>query len=1722
MGDQSQSQDRSFQSMMNPNSFNMNQGFPQQMMNLDNSMMSAGGGNNQATSQMFDMVNNMFKMMMMNQNGGQFNPNALQSMMSQYTNNMNSSNMGGMNANNVNSQLMGVNQFQNNIQPQQYQQQQQQSQLKQNSNINLNNTMTRENIDTAFRSMEDRFFNQQNDLQNFYDKLQKPNQSPIGINKNQQIYNNQNLNLINKKNNNPQITGNNSSNLFDLSGFSDQQLQSKSEFVEYDNNFDQSQNFNNFQSSNKQSFAGNQNPRGQAGQNKEEDNDLFHKSYNQKGVIQAGNGRNEDIMHNNQNQDRNLGNMHNDRKTNNLNNEKPVNQGNLRNSQMPNKFEEKSYNVENVNSSSVMGDDNEFLRDSILNMHQHQGQNQYSRNQQNFNKMNNYESEYQQKEKLNQKQFNSNSLSDNDQQYLMSNQKVRGNNLINDESRFNRGQIDNIHPPLSTKSQYQNRPYDNNQEEEINQYLPIQSKNSRQTFADDERPIKGAKNQNNQYQDQFEQQVDSLPSQKQAQNKNIQIQNKMNNYQEVDQPIKSQNKNYFNDERPIQTQKNNQNKNFVDDEDETPIQAAKNQLKKNQMGNESDLNQQNFNTSRCFNPIEEIPIKSKAGFRRFEDLIEEKMREEGQEDFQDYNDYNKGQGGSKRQSFLKKGSRTFLSNAQKRSKAAQNHIEEIGNQQKGDVIGGSASVTNIQKPKKTTSNNFKSASSLQKNEGFSGSTPNNFNEKPVGGSSKLNQIHSTGGLDSLNQISSNVDITGKGNGQKEKKKFLQRGQGKGGGIQGFKKEECANAQSSSQIKDTNEKPPQNSGSSNGNNNQQKKNDKKPQQQKQQKNSDFISLDDEDDYNPRNAKKKRKDSNEDYDNKDEFNDDQEENEFGGKKYQSFKYLQDNQDDDEQENDYGQKFNKNSRPPTSLANNQDKAIRKDSEENKNKINKSEGAYQFDDEEEWGDEDHNRKNNKINNKNKFGRKEDEKKNNKLNIHDSDIGSSKEDENEFRDDKSNNDDEFNDDPDQQYSKVVQKYFNKKGNSQKGSNSNNNNNSQQKGSAGGISLNDLTPEQKRQLIQEFTNEQIEKLDSEVSKVKLENERVKRMRSKYEDLLKSFNKEKEQFAKQKELEIQELEEWKKEEKKKIQNEKRIADRQQKAMQNMPNRKEREEIENLKAINKKLQEEIKIKDQRNKLTIDRQKKLIDELTQKNQELKDEIKHLENMRLDGGAGSNLNKQNNLSRTSSTKIPQKVPTKSPFKSKPSKNLGEDAYQNGMDDDEGLSYSQNNQKNQMKKSNVTGDFQKKKNKQMSSNYDYQYDNNTAKYNNDDDNYKYGYNQDQDDNYNDHNDEDEDEDAQFENYENYQREPSISIASKGSKQGQKNKMHADVSQDYENSYSGKKDEENEDEHLETYEDIINFNPTSHTYSENHKKTKIETKQSVNLKQQHSADVPTSTSNRMNSKSNSISIQNANNSVGSTNTAMSSVSSANKNDKKKLVQNEKHEKENKQQIVNSNNTQQKQQVQQKAQKQQVTQQKQYKYDISTLSQCRNISIRQIGDEIQREQFHYDQNIFYQNAIHNLNNPSQPISENITMDGKIQTFYEDGRQIVQFANGVKRQVFPNGYTLVNFVNQDVKQVLPDHTVIYYFADAQTTQTTLINQINIYNFPSNQIEIHLPSGRKEIIFADGTEKYIYEDGEEKTFFADGSIQTVDVNKVKRIRYKNGKEDIIYPDQNTESAH
>ena len=142
--------------------------------------------------------------------------------------------------------------------------------------------------------------------------------------------------------------------------------------------------------------------------------------------------------------------------------------------------------------------------------------------------------------------------------------------------------------------------------------------------------------------------------------------------------------------------------------------------------------------------------------------------------------------------------------------------------------------------------------------------------------------------------------------------------------------------------------------------------------------------------------------------------------------------------------------------------------------------------------------------------------------------------------------------------------------------------------------------------IQKIANEKVEMLNSELAKFKLENERVKKIRQKHEEMLKNLNKDIAEWNKQKEKDIKEFEDWKQEETKKIKNEKKLSERQQKTLSNMPNRKEREEIDNLKKQIAKLTEDLQTKDKRTKLNVDRFKRQIEELEQRNTELVQELR------------------------------------------------------------------------------------------------------------------------------------------------------------------------------------------------------------------------------------------------------------------------------------------------------------------------------------------------------------------------------------------------------------------------------------------------------------------------------------------------------------------------------------
>ncbi|XP_065592570.1 LOW QUALITY PROTEIN: uncharacterized protein LOC136048717 [Cyrtonyx montezumae] len=133
------------------------------------------------------------------------------------------------------------------------------------------------------------------------------------------------------------------------------------------------------------------------------------------------------------------------------------------------------------------------------------------------------------------------------------------------------------------------------------------------------------------------------------------------------------------------------------------------------------------------------------------------------------------------------------------------------------------------------------------------------------------------------------------------------------------------------------------------------------------------------------------------------------------------------------------------------------------------------------------------------------------------------------------------------------------------------------------------------------------------------------------------------------------------------------------------------------------------------------------------------------------------------------------------------------------------------------------------------------------------------------------------------------------------------------------------------------------------------------------------------------------------------------------------------------------------------------------------------------------------------------------DGKVEEVLTDGRRIITFRNGTKKEISADKkMTTISFYNGDVKKIMPDQRVIYYYADAQTTHTAYPEGLEVLQFPNNQIEKHYPDGMQEIVFPDHTVKCLYSDGFEETFFPDGTVVKVEKNGDKLVVFSNGQKD------------
>ncbi|XP_035745524.1 centromere protein J-like [Egretta garzetta] len=134
------------------------------------------------------------------------------------------------------------------------------------------------------------------------------------------------------------------------------------------------------------------------------------------------------------------------------------------------------------------------------------------------------------------------------------------------------------------------------------------------------------------------------------------------------------------------------------------------------------------------------------------------------------------------------------------------------------------------------------------------------------------------------------------------------------------------------------------------------------------------------------------------------------------------------------------------------------------------------------------------------------------------------------------------------------------------------------------------------------------------------------------------------------------------------------------------------------------------------------------------------------------------------------------------------------------------------------------------------------------------------------------------------------------------------------------------------------------------------------------------------------------------------------------------------------------------------------------------------------------------------------------DGKVEEVLTDGRRIITFRNGTKKEISADKrMTTISFFNGDVKKIMPDQRVIYYYADAQTTHTAYPDGLEVLQFPNNQIEKHYPDGTQEIVFPDHTVKCLYSDGFKETFFPDGTVVKVEKNGDKIVVFSNGQKEV-----------
>uniref|UniRef100_A0A2C9JNJ7 Centromere protein J C-terminal domain-containing protein n=1 Tax=Biomphalaria glabrata TaxID=6526 RepID=A0A2C9JNJ7_BIOGL len=134
------------------------------------------------------------------------------------------------------------------------------------------------------------------------------------------------------------------------------------------------------------------------------------------------------------------------------------------------------------------------------------------------------------------------------------------------------------------------------------------------------------------------------------------------------------------------------------------------------------------------------------------------------------------------------------------------------------------------------------------------------------------------------------------------------------------------------------------------------------------------------------------------------------------------------------------------------------------------------------------------------------------------------------------------------------------------------------------------------------------------------------------------------------------------------------------------------------------------------------------------------------------------------------------------------------------------------------------------------------------------------------------------------------------------------------------------------------------------------------------------------------------------------------------------------------------------------------------------------------------------------------------EGKVEKTYKTGAKEIHFPNGTVKEISADGQTIIcRLANGDIRQIFPDHRVVYIFAEAEILQTTYSDGLETFEFKNGQTEKRYPDGTVEIIFPSKDVKYLFPDGGQEVILTNGTVMQYNTKGERTVEYPSGDREI-----------